>query len=415
MRARENQPRTDCGPVESWLRLTPLGRAVCLLTAGSALAFLALGWAELLSMAATGIALLTIGLVLSRNSPDLRAGFESESLTLLAGQETTISLSACNTGRRSSTGAQVRLKAGAASYIWPLPRLAPGQSARRTVTLRAARRGMGWIGPLTIQRNDPLGLSTRGLTAAGPLRLVVHPRTVPLEAASGAGLLSDQEGGSDWSEEGVDFHSLRDYEPGDDLRRVHWPSAARTGRLLVRRYLPRQSPALGLWLDANPNAYASAPEFELAVSLLASLGLAALGGGCAPRLTLGSVVWTPKEADDWLDGCSALHWVGPDGNPLEPAALSQRDDSAELADSQPLSAAICVLGSRTVASQVQRALLGMGDPVSGRILLLTANLGSHADGAQSGGAAISSAIDGWKVRASIGCLEQLPALLEALA
>src|SRR5690606_5746117 len=35
---------------------------------------------------------------------------------------------------------------------------------------------------------------------------------------------------------GEDFAALRPYIVGDDLRRVHWPSSARTGDLLVRQH-----------------------------------------------------------------------------------------------------------------------------------------------------------------------------------
>src|SRR5918912_409029 len=33
--------------------------------------------------------------------------------------------------------------------------------------------------------------------------------------------------------EGMDFHGVREWRQGDPLRRVHWPTTARTGRLSV--------------------------------------------------------------------------------------------------------------------------------------------------------------------------------------
>ncbi len=44
---------------------------------------------------------------------------------------------------------------------------------------------------------------------------------------------------------GEDFFTLRDYEDGDDLRKVHWPSSAKRDRLMIRQLeMPWQSRAL---------------------------------------------------------------------------------------------------------------------------------------------------------------------------
>jgi uncharacterized protein (DUF58 family) len=65
---------------------------------------------------------------------------------------------------------------------------------------------------------------------------------------------------------GEDFYTLREYQRGDDLRRVHWPSSARTDQLMIRQLeTPWQSRAMVL-LDVRSAVYESSDAFETAVS-----------------------------------------------------------------------------------------------------------------------------------------------------
>jgi uncharacterized protein (DUF58 family) len=81
---------------------------------------------------------------------------------------------------------------------------------------------------------------------------------------------------------GEDDAATREYRHGDDLRKVHWRSTARAGKLMVRREeRPWQSTAT-LLLDSRAAAHhghGSGSSFEWAVSAVASIGvhLARLG------------------------------------------------------------------------------------------------------------------------------------------
>jgi uncharacterized protein (DUF58 family) len=78
---------------------------------------------------------------------------------------------------------------------------------------------------------------------------------------------------------GEDFYTLREYQRGDDLRRVHWPSSARTDRLMIRQLeTPWQSRALVL-LDVRASVYESSDAFETAVSGAASVISHLVGSG----------------------------------------------------------------------------------------------------------------------------------------
>jgi uncharacterized protein (DUF58 family) len=51
---------------------------------------------------------------------------------------------------------------------------------------------------------------------------------------------------------GTELFGVREYRPGDSLRRIHWRSSARHGELIVREHEPPGVPALLICLDAAP-------------------------------------------------------------------------------------------------------------------------------------------------------------------
>ncbi|WP_235536004.1 DUF58 domain-containing protein [Nocardioides sp. Root190] len=114
-----------------------------------------------------------------------------------------------------------------------------GQRWERTVTypVRSDLRGQYVIGPLAVRITDPFGLVERRRLVGGTAEVVVTPRVLPLPAIplsggwQGAGEHRPQAFASGSSED----VSVREYRRGDDLRRVHWRSSARTGELMVRR------------------------------------------------------------------------------------------------------------------------------------------------------------------------------------
>jgi uncharacterized protein (DUF58 family) len=67
-----------------------------------------------------------------------------------------------------------------------------------------------------------------------------------------------------------EFHTLREYAPGDDLRHVHWRSTARTGQLMMRQNEARRRTPVLVMLDVRPGAHDRA-SFERAVEACASI------------------------------------------------------------------------------------------------------------------------------------------------
>jgi uncharacterized protein (DUF58 family) len=131
-------------------------------------------------------------------------------------------------------------------------------------------RGRIILGPLTVERRDPIGLFRRAQPITADALLWVHPRIHPALPLP-VGLVLDYEGHASANARlgTVTFASLRDYVRGDDPRRIHWRSTARTGRLIVREHIDTTEPTTAVVLD-NAAALSSA-AFEEAVEVAASI------------------------------------------------------------------------------------------------------------------------------------------------
>ncbi|MGH9122678.1 MAG: DUF58 domain-containing protein [Acidimicrobiales bacterium] len=90
---------------------------------------------------------------------------------------------------------------------------------------------------------------------------------------------------------GGEFYALREYLTGDDLRRVHWASSARLGKLVIRQ---EQSPSAGratVGVDLRAVGW-TAPSLEVGLSCAASIATSALAEGWMVRLLTGTGVDT---------------------------------------------------------------------------------------------------------------------------
>ena len=147
----------------------------------------------------------------------------------------------------------------------------PGGASTVRMPLPTGRRGLFQVGPIEVGATDPFGLASRTTHRSASLLLTVHPRIHAMGVLP-TGLRRELEGvGSRPQEGGVVFHSLREYEPGDDLRLIHWRSVAKTGELVVRRNVVTTEPRLMIVLDTRASSYDDRDAFEGAVEIAASL------------------------------------------------------------------------------------------------------------------------------------------------
>jgi uncharacterized protein (DUF58 family) len=153
----------------------------------------------------------------------------------------------------------------------PLPTVPPGGEAEARLTLSPQHRGRLTLTGITVARRDRLGLVRALRSLPAPATLLVLPRRYPVPRITLPGARRYQHGGIALAQpvgDSEEFTSLRDYRPGDPLKRLHWRSWARTGRPVVREYQDEFFVRHALVLDTF--APAATPAFEEAVSVAAS-------------------------------------------------------------------------------------------------------------------------------------------------
>jgi uncharacterized protein (DUF58 family) len=169
----------------------------------------------------------------------------------------------------------------------PVTRLARGATVSHRYGLRCARRGVYQVGPLVAVASDPLGLSERETIVAEPFELLVHPR---VELVSDRPLTRQFEDppirppvSKPWPS-GLEFYGMREYQRGDDLRRIVWRATARTGKVMVREAEQGITDHVTLLLDTDRGAHSRDGEglsesFETGVRAVASLAVRHLREG----------------------------------------------------------------------------------------------------------------------------------------
>jgi len=175
--------------------------------------------------------------------------------------------------------------------------LRPRHDAVAAYRLPSERRGHIQIGPMRMERRDPFGLATRRSTIAGTTDVLVYPRWQVLDFPdrwNGAGPLSQLMRRRMLARNTDEFHSLRNYAPGDDLRRVHWKQSARSEDLKIKETDPTAVQRLAVLLDIDSGRY-DPTAFEEAVSAAASFVLSADRAGFKVHASTNAVNAAPSE------------------------------------------------------------------------------------------------------------------------
>lgn len=165
--------------------------------------------------------------------------------------------------------------------------LAPNEELSWPLELRAVERGFYRVGPTRLRSGDLFGFFEREREVGGRSALVVYPQTLPLPelALVHARPFGDQRGGNPLFEDPERVVGLRDYVPGDPLKRVDWKATARVGRLVSRVYEPSRTQAVVVALNITTlpgNSFGTNVRLlERAVSVAASVAVAAFDGRSA--------------------------------------------------------------------------------------------------------------------------------------
>jgi uncharacterized protein (DUF58 family) len=167
--------------------------------------------------------------------------------------------------------------------------LRPGERVAAGYRVPAHRRGVLTLGPLEIERRDLLGLARTVTIGVGSTEVMVAPRAVELAMPQlGQGSLGRHLLAQARRLGPGDFHSLRDYVAGDELRSIHWRASARSDGLKVRQHTTEGIRRCLVVLDRDRQVYdTSVPDlddaFERAIVAAASLVEASDRSGLTTR------------------------------------------------------------------------------------------------------------------------------------
>ncbi|MCW2791139.1 MAG: hypothetical protein JWO76_237 [Nocardioides sp.] len=156
-----------------------------------------------------------------------------------------------------------------------LPEGVRGRTVSVSYSIPTPRRGLLDIGPVRLRRYGITGMATASIEVGEIGQVRVLPRRVPV-AAMMPGDRRAAAGGSDSMDYGgTDLVGLHEYAMGDDLRRLHWATSARTGTLMVREDADPSEPHVLVLLDDRLMSYSDVggpgDSFEEAVELVAAL------------------------------------------------------------------------------------------------------------------------------------------------
>lgn len=152
------------------------------------------------------------------------------------------------------------------------PTVLPDRTETVRMTLTPRHRGVLRLNGVRVMKPDPLGIMNAAISVPLPRNLTVLPKRYPVAAPAMPGERKYHSGGVALTSsvgDSEEFVSLRDYRPGDPLRKIHWKGWARTGKPVVKEYQGEYFVRHALILDTFQSA-AHSPAFEAAVSVAAS-------------------------------------------------------------------------------------------------------------------------------------------------
>ncbi|HEX9341831.1 MAG TPA: DUF58 domain-containing protein [Thermoplasmata archaeon] len=129
--------------------------------------------------------------------------------------------------------------------------------------VRSAVKGDFHLGPVRVRSLDPLALGAEDAVVPLDSRLVVAPamedlrraRLQPRRTRPWFGQVPSRRIGV-----GTDFWGIREYVPGDDVRRINWKASARFDRLFSNEYEGERSGDVVIVVDARRESFIGTEE-----------------------------------------------------------------------------------------------------------------------------------------------------------
>ena len=331
--------------------VTPVGWI--LIVAGSILLVVGhlVGWAEVTVLAVTLLVLVGLSAPFAFGQSELEVELEIRPSSVTVGQRAAAQVTVRGSGGRTVRNVRMELRVGEAFAEYSVPMLRHGGEHEEPFVLPTVRRGVIMVGPAVSVRTDPLGILRRTQVWTGEHPLTVHPRLVKL-AEMGTGFITDLEGmaTNNRSDSDVAFHTLRAYEPGDDPRHIHWLSTARAGGLMVRQFIDTRRSHIGIAVDSDPDAFGTDEEFEVAVSVAASIGMRVFQDEQQVTAVFGAGRLHTSHRSAFLDGLAGVE-TDPRSPRLQGAIASL------VRASSGLSLAVVITGRNTSLTELRHAAL----------------------------------------------------------
>jgi len=186
----------------------------------------------------------------------------------------------------------------------------PSTRERATYTLVPQTRGRYPIGPLAVDVSDPFALTRLRLEFDEREELLVTPEIEDLGAAPdpSSGPTFGASRARQLFRTGEEYYTMRQYQEGDDLRRIHWPSVARTGELMIRQDESTRRASGLVFFDTRAAALGKShtPAFERGVSVAASIGVLLSRRGFVLRLGTTELPAAALSEDRFLDALTGI-------------------------------------------------------------------------------------------------------------
>jgi uncharacterized protein (DUF58 family) len=281
---------------------------------------------------------------------------------LLEGEDVWVSLEARPESRVPAPGLTVTERI--ARFGEQVTRLSgAGGGYRGTYVLERVPRGRYVVEEARATIDDPFGLARMEVDLDARGSLLVYPRLVQLDrlfsesgahAQDGRRLLLRRPSG-------FDLHSVREYEQGESLRKVHWKTTARRGQLMVKELEDAPRDEIAVILDGDASAVVEG-SFDTQVRAAGSIlrahasharrAVLAVNSAARPTVRITSL------DGDWLAALAVLAEAEPDGTRPVVELLSRESGPASRAVETVVVTAR--LSGALSTKLIQRALAGQG-------------------------------------------------------
>jgi len=111
----------------------------------------------------------------------------------------------------------------------------PDGQIQASIWFIPGKRGKVTLGPIVISASDPLGMFRLKRKMQETTELIIYPRPVAIDLGLFTGSSKETSVNHPQARRSVrgDFAGVREYREGDELRRIHWKTTARTQQLSV--------------------------------------------------------------------------------------------------------------------------------------------------------------------------------------